>query len=166
MKPLPLLLLLATVLASTRIRPSAARPRDSRVFFDGHGFESRLDDALLKAGDDALSYLIGAEVLRYLRSHPAFHGALLRVPAARARQGVAAALGRAARGDEEGYGDGDEDGALAPQELVDVSRRSDDPPISIDLTFHLLRNMIEMARIESQKEQAELNRKYLDEVGK
>jgi corticotropin-releasing hormone len=52
------------------------------------------------------------------------------------------------------------------EEFVELTKRNDDPPISIDLTFHLLRNMIEMARIESQKEQAELNRKYLDEVGK
>lgn len=51
-------------------------------------------------------------------------------------------------------------------ELVGFTKRNDDPPISIDLTFHLLRNMIEMARIENQREQAELNRKYLDEVGK
>ncbi|XP_026773762.1 urotensin 1 [Pangasianodon hypophthalmus] len=52
------------------------------------------------------------------------------------------------------------------EELVGFTKRNDDPPISIDLTFHLLRNMIEMARIENQREQAELNRKYLDEVGK
>ncbi|TSL47615.1 Protein Mpv17 [Bagarius yarrelli] len=52
------------------------------------------------------------------------------------------------------------------KEFVSLSKRNDDPPISIDLTFHLLRNMIEMARNENQREQAELNRKYLDEVGK
>ncbi|XP_026990830.1 urotensin 1 [Tachysurus fulvidraco] len=52
------------------------------------------------------------------------------------------------------------------EELVGLTKRNDDPPISIDLTFHLLRNMIEMARNENQREQAELNRKYLDEVGK
>lgn len=52
------------------------------------------------------------------------------------------------------------------EELIGFTKRNDDPPISIDLTFHLLRNMIEMARIENQREQAELNRKYLDEVGK
>lgn len=46
-----------------------------------------------------------------------------------------------------------------------LSRR-DGPPLSIDLTFHLLRNMIHMAKAESQREQALLNRKLLDEVGK
>ncbi|TRZ02947.1 hypothetical protein DNTS_008941 [Danionella cerebrum] len=52
------------------------------------------------------------------------------------------------------------------EELMEFTKRNDDPPISIDLTFHLLRNMIEMARIENQREQAGLNRKFLDEVGK
>uniref|UniRef100_A0A8C6TB61 Corticotropin-releasing factor domain-containing protein n=1 Tax=Neogobius melanostomus TaxID=47308 RepID=A0A8C6TB61_9GOBI len=46
-----------------------------------------------------------------------------------------------------------------------LSRRNE-PPLSIDLTFHLLRNMIHMAQAESQREQALLNRKVLDEVGK
>lgn len=45
-------------------------------------------------------------------------------------------------------------------------KRSEEPPLSIDLTFHLLRNMIQMAKMESQREQAQLNRKVLDEVGK
>ncbi|KAM7395974.1 hypothetical protein PAMA_007312 [Pampus argenteus] len=45
-------------------------------------------------------------------------------------------------------------------------KRSEDPPLSIDLTFHLLRNMIQMAKMENQREQALLNRKVLDEVGK
>ncbi|KAM9798418.1 urotensin 1 [Neosynchiropus ocellatus] len=45
-------------------------------------------------------------------------------------------------------------------------RRSEEPPLSIDLTFHLLRNMIQMAKMENQREQAQFNRKVLDEVGK
>ncbi|XP_072296249.1 urotensin 1 [Eucyclogobius newberryi] len=42
----------------------------------------------------------------------------------------------------------------------------DGPPLSIDLTFHLLRNMIHMAKLQGQREQALLNRRLLDEVGK
>ncbi|XP_055005692.1 urotensin 1 [Boleophthalmus pectinirostris] len=44
--------------------------------------------------------------------------------------------------------------------------RRDEPPLSIDLTFHLLRNMIHMAKVQSQREQALINRKVMDEVGK
>ncbi|XP_028809125.1 UI-like [Denticeps clupeoides] len=120
MKPVPSVLLLATVLLSPHTHPAACRPLS---LLDGHGYTSQLDEVLLRAGDSAASYLLGEKVLRHLQRGP---------------------------------------GAAAPE----VAKRNDDPPISIDLTFHLLRNMIEMARIENQREQAELNRKYLDEVGK
>ncbi|XP_065112257.1 urotensin 1 [Paramisgurnus dabryanus] len=147
MKPVPVVLLISSVLLSTHIPLSICRPRDLRI---GNS-NNRLHDALLNsAGDDAMSYLVGEKILQYLQRNlgPQKAGALVHFqhfPTANARAP-------------------DEDNSL--DELVEFSKRNDDPPISIDLTFHLLRNMIEMARIENQREQAELNRKYLDEVGK
>lgn len=44
--------------------------------------------------------------------------------------------------------------------------RRDNPPLSIDLTFHLLRILLEMARTQSQRERAEQNRIIFDSVGK
>ncbi|KAM6179804.1 urocortin [Erethizon dorsatum] len=44
--------------------------------------------------------------------------------------------------------------------------RRDDPPLSIDLTFHLLRTLLELARTQSQRERAEQNRVIFDSVGK
>lgn len=44
--------------------------------------------------------------------------------------------------------------------------RRDDPPLSIDLTFHLLRALLELARAQSQRERAEQNRIIFDSVGK
>ncbi|XP_004627466.1 urocortin [Octodon degus] len=44
--------------------------------------------------------------------------------------------------------------------------RRDDPPLSIDLTFHLLRTLLELARTQSQRERAEQNRIIFDSVGK
>ncbi|XP_036922608.1 urocortin [Sturnira hondurensis] len=44
--------------------------------------------------------------------------------------------------------------------------RRDDPPLSIDLTFHLLRTLLELARTQSQRERAEQNRILFDSVGK
>lgn len=150
MKPVPLVLLISSVLLSTHIPLSICRPRELSIL-DGHGYsDNRLDDVLLnRAGDNAMSYLLGDKVLQYLQRNigqqkaavlhfPHFPTAKVRAP--------------------------DEDNSL--EGLVEFNKRNDDPPISIDLTFHLLRNMIEMARIENQREQAELNRKYLDEVGK
>ncbi|CAL1585636.1 unnamed protein product [Knipowitschia caucasica] len=53
------------------------------------------------------------------------------------------------------------------EEVLEVQRQSrEQSPISIDLTFHLLRNMIHMAKVESQREQALVNRRVLDEAGK
>ncbi|KAL0164929.1 hypothetical protein M9458_040682 [Cirrhinus mrigala] len=145
MKPVPLVLLITSVLLTTHVPLSTCRPRDVSLM------NNQLDDVLLnRAGDDAMSYLVGEKLLQYLQRNlgaqkaggvlhlPHFPTAQLRSP--------------------------HEDNSL--EELTEFSKRNDDPPISIDLTFHLLRNMIEMARIENQREQAELNRKYLDEVGK
>ncbi|KAM6460465.1 urocortin [Liasis olivaceus] len=50
-------------------------------------------------------------------------------------------------------------------ELSDRLKRHE-PPLSIDLTFHLLRHMMEISRAQSQQAQAELNRQLLDSVGK
>lgn len=45
-------------------------------------------------------------------------------------------------------------------------RRRDEPPISLDLTFHLLREVLEMARAEQIAQQASNNRKMMDFFGK
>lgn len=45
-------------------------------------------------------------------------------------------------------------------------RRGDEPPISLDLTFHLLREVLEMARAEQLAQQASNNRKMMDFFGK
>ncbi|KAM4606487.1 corticotropin releasing hormone b [Polymixia lowei] len=45
-------------------------------------------------------------------------------------------------------------------------RRSEDPPISLDLTFHLLREMMEMSRAEQLAQQAQNNRRMMELFGK
>lgn len=54
----------------------------------------------------------------------------------------------------------------AGSELAGERQRRDDPPLSIDLTFHLLRTLLELARTQSQRERAEQNRIIFDSVGK
>lgn len=58
-----------------------------------------------------------------------------------------------------GFGDGGE-------ESMERGRRSEDPPISLDLTFHLLREMMEMSRAEQLAQQAQNNRMMMDRFGK
>ncbi|XP_051552799.1 corticoliberin-1 [Myxocyprinus asiaticus] len=50
--------------------------------------------------------------------------------------------------------------------LEERERRSEDPPISLDLTFHLLREVLQMARAEQQAQRVSNNRKMMDFFGK
>ncbi|KAI5763550.1 CRH protein [Gulo gulo luscus] len=52
------------------------------------------------------------------------------------------------------------------QETPERERRSEEPPISLDLTFHLLREVLEMARAEQLAQQAHSNRKLMEIIGK
>ncbi|XP_026993666.1 corticoliberin [Tachysurus fulvidraco] len=51
-------------------------------------------------------------------------------------------------------------------QLPERKRRGEEPPISLDLTFHLLREVLEMARAEQLVQQASNNRKMMDFFGK
>ncbi|XP_032810574.1 uncharacterized protein LOC116942592 [Petromyzon marinus] len=46
------------------------------------------------------------------------------------------------------------------------AKRSDEPPISLDLTFHLLREVLEMAKAEQLAQQAHTNRQIMENIGK
>ncbi|XP_043962342.1 urotensin 1 [Gambusia affinis] len=147
MKPVPLLLLLSSVLLSSHLRPAAGRPRSLPGWLDGTSRlqTQQVDDVLLRAATEgAASDLVGDHLLRLLqrRDPDRLHLLLPEVDGEEA----------------------EEDEALRTAEQL--LKRSEEPPLSIDLTFHLLRNMIQIAKMESQREQAQLNRKVLDEVGK
>ncbi|KAG9478865.1 hypothetical protein GDO78_012496 [Eleutherodactylus coqui] len=59
------------------------------------------------------------------------------------------------------------DSQFNPQEEpTERGKRSEEPPISLDLTFHLLREVLEMARAEQIAQQAHSNRKLMDIIGK
>ncbi|KAJ8336929.1 hypothetical protein SKAU_G00381490 [Synaphobranchus kaupii] len=49
---------------------------------------------------------------------------------------------------------------------IERGKRTEEPPISLDLTFHLLREVLEMARAEQLAQQAHSNRKMMDIFGK
>lgn len=145
MKPAPLLLLVSSVLLSSHLRPATGRPRIFPGWLDGSGRlqTQQLDEMLLRAaagGDSPTSELLNENILRYLQKRNPEPLRLL--------------------SPEE---ESEEEAVRAAAQLL---KRSEEPPLSIDLTFHLLRNMIQMAKMESQREQAQLNRKVLDEIGK
>ncbi|XP_068265295.1 urocortin [Nyctibius grandis] len=55
---------------------------------------------------------------------------------------------------------------LAPPAPEPWRARRDEPPLSIDLTFHLLRHLLLLARAQSQRARADSNRLILDAVGR
>ncbi|XP_053103988.1 corticoliberin [Hemicordylus capensis] len=59
-----------------------------------------------------------------------------------------------------------EDNDGAHLEVSEKEKRSEEPPISLDLTFHLLREVLEMARAEQLAQQAHSNRKLMEIIGK
>ncbi|CAO2580184.1 Crh [Lemmus lemmus] len=61
---------------------------------------------------------------------------------------------------------GAEDTLGGHQGALERERRSEEPPISLDLTFHLLREVLEMARAEQLAQQAHSNRKLMEIIGK
>nr|ADJ56343.1 corticotropin-releasing hormone [Lithobates sylvaticus]AEQ37345.1 corticotropin-releasing hormone [Lithobates sylvaticus] len=61
---------------------------------------------------------------------------------------------------------GDSPPFSAQEEPTERGKRSEEPPISLDLTFHLLREVLEMARAEQIAQQAHSNRKLMDIIGK
>ncbi|XP_019738288.1 urotensin 1 [Hippocampus comes] len=79
-------------------------------------------------------------------------------------------LGGMPREEEERTDDDDDDEEVEEigndEEPVKFKTRREYAPLSIDLTFHLLRNMIHNARTEEQRLRAQVNQKLLDEVGK
>ncbi|XP_013920669.1 PREDICTED: corticoliberin [Thamnophis sirtalis] len=60
--------------------------------------------------------------------------------------------------------DGEDDGTHL--QATEKEKRSEEPPISLDLTFHLLREVLEMARAEQLAQQAHSNRKLMEIIGK
>ncbi|XP_047444919.1 corticoliberin-1 [Mugil cephalus] len=52
------------------------------------------------------------------------------------------------------------------EQQEEKGKRSDEPPISLDLTFHLLREVLEMSRAERLAQQADSNRRMMDTFGK
>ncbi|XP_057680830.1 corticotropin releasing hormone b isoform X2 [Corythoichthys intestinalis] len=57
-------------------------------------------------------------------------------------------------------------GGFRHDDSAERGRRSEDPPISLDLTFHLLREMMEMSKAEQLAQQAQNNRRMMELFGK
>ncbi|XP_041107573.1 UI-like [Polyodon spathula] len=167
MKATLLVLLIVSILLVSHIPPGVCRPMGTNTF-KHHGYKIQDDHGLVKAADNVMSYLVGEKLLKYLERNPRFHKNLSQLLPGNVRFVKALSTKSLPHPTHniQVVDGGEPSREVKLEDLSELAKRAEDPPISIDLTFHLLRNMIEIARIESQKEQAEMNRKYLDEVGK
>lgn len=142
MRPTPLLLLLSSLLLSSLLRPAAGSPSTLPGWPDEPGrlHAQQLEQMLRRAaaaGGGTASELLDELILKFLpRRSPEL---LHFLPAARTEE---------------------------EEEAQQLLKRNAEPPLSIDLTFHMLRNMMQMAKMENMREQEQINRKFLEEVGK
>ncbi|XP_064563285.1 urocortin [Zonotrichia leucophrys gambelii] len=101
---------------------------------------------------------------------PRMRRALLTLLLLLARPPPAAARPASTDGSVPAAGTGDQDPPLwpplAPPPPGPWRGRRDEPPLSIDLTFHLLRHLLLLARAQSQRARADSNRRILDAVGR
>ncbi|XP_029452767.1 urocortin [Rhinatrema bivittatum] len=165
-----LLTLLVVYLLLAHVPPSISRPADRNSY---EGANLNLNRVLSEDNGQGLLYFLREKIHRNLDGNPRVFVSLSRAPAsdrlppdhqilAKQLSQVLSILQSVFQ--ENGNSD-DEALRSGLEELSDRLKR-EDPPISIDLTFHILRQMIEIAKTQSQKQQAEQNRIIFDSVGK
>ncbi|XP_031757803.1 urocortin [Xenopus tropicalis] len=137
------------------------RPFD-RSIFDGP--QLGLNGLLSDENPQALLYFLKEKIQREMeRGDPQIQLRLSKSSLSSGRQDLVSALSVLQTAFQEGIPDESTRGFL---EAFSDRLKREDPPISIDLTFHILRQMIEIAKTQNQKHQAEQNRIIFDSVGK
>ncbi|XP_078397393.1 urotensin 1 [Cetorhinus maximus] len=169
MMPTPLIFLAACLLLATRIPPAVCRAVDLSVFDIQ---DPSVNTATDEENDLPLSYNLQEKLLQSLGQNPKYmmiHSQLPPDYLQMVKDIFAKEASRFLR-----------DLSLNAKSLISAqkanqdmiatfarrSKRPADPPNSLDLTFHILREMIEIAKNENQWMQADNNRKIMDTVGK
>ncbi|XP_005999303.1 urotensin 1 [Latimeria chalumnae] len=167
MKTAPLVLLAVYLMLIAHVRQSVCRPT-SMNNFDRYG--SNFNRVLNEMGDQALFYFMREKLLKYLEGDPRFLTSLAQILPDQAQfldETSTRDVGHLLAALELVLQDAlsNENSRASLEEFSERLKR-EDPPISIDLTFHILRQMIEIAKTQNQKHQAEQNRIIFDSVGK
>ncbi|NP_001086429.1 urocortin 1 L homeolog precursor [Xenopus laevis] len=140
---------------------TGARPF-ARSMFDSH--QLGLNGLLGDENTQALLYFLREKIQREMeRGDPRVQLRLSKSSLSTGHQDLVSALNVIQTAFQEGIPDESAKGFL---EAFSDRLKREDPPISIDLTFHILRQMIEIAKTQNQKQQAEQNRIIFDSVGK
>ncbi|XP_043931406.1 urocortin [Protopterus annectens] len=167
------LVLLATYMFLAHIPSRFCRPVADLNFFRSRGSTFSVRNSLNEPRDEALVYLLRDRLLKYLEEEdPALLSSLSQM-SSRVRVAdqplstaeLARLVGSAESLTHSQVPIGEASNRIDLDNFQERLKR-EDPPISIDLTFHILRQMIEIAKTQSQKQKAEQNRIIFDSVGK
>ncbi|XP_063775512.1 urocortin [Pseudophryne corroboree] len=158
MKPAPLTRLFCYLILTTQV---VGRPMDRSIF---EGPRLTLDGLVSDESAQALLYFLKEKFQRGLEGgDPRFQLRLTKGSLPSDLQDTAPVLSILQTLFQENR---PEEPSKAFLEVFSDRLKREDPPISIDLTFHILRQMIEIAKTQNQKQQAEQNRIIFDSVGK
>lgn len=169
MKTTVMTLLAVYILLLAQAAPSISRPMQ-RNSYDGSTVS--LNRVLNEETAQALLYFLREKMSPLTEGDPRFLVSLIRATPERLPPDHQMSIKEVARllGSLQpllqGSSSSAEEAARSSWEEFSERLKREDPPISIDLTFHILRQMIEIAKTQSQKQQAEQNRIILDTVGK
>ncbi|XP_067873980.1 urotensin 1 [Heterodontus francisci] len=169
MTPTPLIFFAACLLLATRIPPAVCRAVDLSSF---DRQDPNVNTATDEENDQSLSYILREKLLKSLGQNPKYMMIHSQLPpdylqivkdifAKEASRFLRELSSNAKSLMSTQEADQDMIAAFAKR-----SKRPADPPNSLDLTFHILREMIEIAKNENQWMQADNNRKIMDTVGK
>ncbi|GCB81385.1 hypothetical protein scyTo_0021388, partial [Scyliorhinus torazame] len=169
MVPTPLIFLAACLLLVTRIPPTVCRAVDLKIFDIR---DPNVNTATDEENDTPLSYNLKEKLLQSLGQNPKYMMIHSQLPPDYLQMVKDTFAKEATRFLRElsstakslmSTQEADQDMLTA---FAGRSKRPAETPNSLDLTFHILREMIEIAKHENQQMQADSNRRIMDTVGK
>ncbi|XP_051881380.1 urotensin 1 [Pristis pectinata] len=166
MTPTPLIFIAACLLLVTHISPAVCRAVDLSIF---DRLDSNASTATDEGNDQFLSYILREKLLQLLGQNPNYmkihsQSSLDQILNEILDKEASHLLHELFPNTETPVSTQEADLDMVPA-FAERSKRSE-PVNSLDLTFHLLREMIKMAKNENQWIQAEKNRKIMDAIGK
>ncbi|XP_020384489.2 urotensin 1 [Rhincodon typus] len=166
----PLIFLAALLLFASRTPPAVCRAVDLNVF--DNIYDPNINTANIEENDQSLSYILKEKLLQSLGKNPKYMMMFSHLPPGYLQMLEDIFVKKASRFLREHSLNTK---SLMPTQQADQdivaaftgrSKRPADPPNSLDLTFHILREMIEIAKNENQWMQADNNRKIMETIGK
>ncbi|XP_072135078.1 urotensin 1 [Mobula birostris] len=161
----PLIFIATCLLLVSHISPAVCRAADLSIF---NRLASNVSIASGEDNDQVLAYILREKLLQLLEQNPNY----LKIHSQSSLDQILNEILEASHLLHELFPNTETPVSTQEAELDMVpafserSKRSADPVNSLDLTFHLLKEMIKIGKNKNQLIQAEKNRKIMDAIGK